>query len=128
MSRITRRNCLQGTVTALTTAALGTPAASDGSTPMRKELPGSRGIQLAELFKPDEDHKIRLAAQIGISHAIVGLTDALGKVPRDRHLETLKQIKAGFESKGLTIADVESHTVPAENIKRGAFAPSAESG
>ncbi len=119
MSRITRRNCLQGTVTALTTAALGTPASSAGSTPMRKELPGSRGIQLAELFKPNEDHKIRLAAQIGIGHAIVGVTDALSKVPRDGYLETIEQINADFKSKGLTIAGVESHPVPAEKIKLG---------
>src|SRR5258708_29567933 len=126
MSRITRRNCLQGTVTALSTAGLGTPASSDGSTPMRKELPGSRGIQLAELFKPNEDHKIRLAAQIGIGHAIVGVTDALSKVPRDGYLETIEQINADFKSKGLTLAGVESHPVSADKIKLSLIGPDEE--
>jgi mannonate dehydratase len=38
---------------------------------------------------------------------------------RDRYLETLEQIKAGFKSKGTTIAGVESHPVPVEKIKLG---------
>jgi mannonate dehydratase len=112
MAHITRRICLQGSVAALAHAA-------GPATPARTNLPGSRGIQLAELFNPGEDHKIRLATQIGISHAIVGVSGALSKVPRTRYLETLEEIKADFKAKGMTIAGVESHPVPAEKIKLG---------
>ena len=76
-------------------------------------------IQLAELFSPDQDTRIRLASQIGISHAIVGAREALSKAPRYRYAETLAQIKAGFQAAGLTVAGVESHPVPAEKIKLG---------
>ncbi len=78
-----------------------------------------RGIQLAELFQPGEDHKIRLAAQIGITHAIVNVNRVLAGVPRDRYLEALRKIRADFEAAGLIFAGVESHPVPAEKIKLG---------
>ncbi len=76
-------------------------------------------IQLAELFSPDEDHKIRLAAQIGITHAIVSVSGSLGRAPRDRYAEALENIKADFDRAGLVFAGVESHPVPAEKIKLG---------
>src|SRR5229473_5226049 len=86
---------------------------------MRKKPEPRRGIQLAELFLPGEDHKIRLAAQIGITHAIVNVNRVLAGVPRDRYLEALRKIKADFEAAGLIFAGVESHPVPAEKIKLG---------
>src|SRR6266852_5178250 len=90
------------------------------NTPMRRPAnPDRRGIQLAELFALDDDHKIRLAAQIGITHAIVGVLPALSRVPRDRYVETLQKIKAGFLAAGMIFAGVESHPVPAEKIKLG---------
>jgi len=76
-------------------------------------------MQLAELFSPDQDARIRLASQIGISHAIVGVREALSKAPRYPYTETLAQIKADFQAAGLTVAGVESHLVPAEKIKLG---------
>jgi mannonate dehydratase len=78
-----------------------------------------RGIQLSELFALDEDHKIRLASQIGISHAIVGVLPALNRVSRDRYVETLQKIKTDFTNAGMVFAGVESHPVPAEKIKLG---------
>jgi mannonate dehydratase len=86
---------------------------------MRKTSSGRKGIQLAELFALDEDHKIRLAAQVGITHAIAGVLPALSDVPRNRYVETLAKIKADFRSAGLILAGVESHPVPAEKIKLG---------
>ena len=86
---------------------------------MRKKPEPRRGIQLAELFQPGEDHKIRLAAQIGITHAIVNVNRVLAGVPRDRYLEALRKIRADFEAAGLIFAGVESHPVPAEKIKLG---------
>ena len=51
-------------------------------------------IQLAELFAPGDDHKIRVASQIGITHAIIGVAPALSRVERSRYVETLRKIKA----------------------------------
>lgn len=117
MADVSRRDCIQGTLAAL--AAGGLPAAGSTTlTPMRK-APSRRGIQLAELFALDEDHKIRLASQIGITHAIVGVSPALRSVPRDRYTETLQTIKAKFQAAGMNFAGVESHPVPAEKIKLG---------
>ena len=119
MSRISRRKCIQGTLATLTAAGVSRPGRAATSTPLRKASGGRKGIQLAELFALDEDHKIRLAAQIGITHAIAGVLPALSKAPRDRYVETLTKIKADFQSAGLILAGVESHPVPAEKIKLG---------
>ena len=84
---------------------------------MRKPVdPKRRGIQLAELFQLGEDHKIRLAAQVGITHAIVGVNPALAKVSRTEYVAVLRKIRAAFEAAGLVFAGVESHPVPAEKI------------
>jgi mannonate dehydratase len=116
MAKVTRRNCIQGTVAALAAAGAGARAAS--RTPARKPA-ARRGIQLAELFGPGDRNKIRLAHQVGITHAIVGVSGALRKAPRDRYPEVLAQIKADFRDAGLVFAGVESHPVPAEKIKLG---------
>ncbi len=76
-------------------------------------------MKLAELFVPGEERKIKLARQVGVTHAIVNTVSVLGKVPRDRYVEALSKIKTDFEAAGLTIAGVESHPVPAEKIKLG---------
>jgi mannonate dehydratase len=115
---MSRRNYIQGTLAALT--ASGGGAAASSSTPVRKPAGRDRrGIQLAELFALDEDHKIRLASQIGITHAIVGVSPALSKVTPDRYVETLHKIKTDFQAAGMAFAGVESHPVPAEKIKLG---------
>lgn len=90
------------------------------ATPMRKPAdPNRRGIQLAELFALDEDHKIRLAGQAGITHAVVKVLPALSRIPRCQYLPALQKIKADFHAAGLSFAGVESHPVPAEKIKLG---------
>jgi len=71
------------------------------------------------MLGPGEASRWRLAAQIGVTHAIVGVTGALQKVPREQYAETLDRIKKEFETAGLKIAGVESHPVPAERIKLG---------
>lgn len=113
---MTRRHCIQGTLAALTAAGVSAP----DTTPMRQRgSPDRKGIQLCELFFPEERHKIRLARQIGIRHAIVAVLPALRAVPRERYAETLARIKADFEGAGMKIVGVESHPVPAEKIKLG---------
>ena len=103
MSHLTRRNCIRGTLAAV--AAVGAPAAP------------ARGIKLAEIFGSGQTSKLRLARQIGINHAIAGVS--LGRVPRDQYPEALEKIKAEFKAEGITIVGVESHPVPAEKIKLG---------
>lgn len=88
--------------------------------PMRRCLHSKgAGMKLAELFSPDEDHKIRLAAQIGITHAIVRTHAELATVPRTRYLQTLRTLKTKFEDAGMAFAGVESHPVTAEKLKLG---------
>jgi mannonate dehydratase len=117
MSNMSRRSCIQGTLAALTasTASAETPSA----TPMRKIESRHQGMQLAELFTPEEDHKIRLAGQIGITHAIVTVTRLLGPAPRERYVELLRGLQKDLAAAGLVFAGVESHPVPAEKIKLG---------
>jgi mannonate dehydratase len=95
-------------------------ALSDSEMQARKATTSNRGaIQLAELFSPGQDQRLKLAHQIGLTHAIVSVSDALSKIPRDEYVKTLTKIKADFNAAGLAIAGVESHPVPAEKIKLG---------
>jgi mannonate dehydratase len=118
MSQMSRRKCIQGTLAGLAGAANASADASS-NTPMRKVPSGRRGMKLAELFLPDEGHKIRLASQIGITHAMVTVSRALGVAQRERYVEVLRKIRSDFEAAGLVFAGVESHPVPAEKIKLG---------
>jgi len=105
-------------VAALGASAVPASAEAPSTTPLRKPRT-HRGLQLAELFSPDEDHKIRLAAQIGITHGIVTVAQPLGHAPRDRYVEVLSGIRQQFASAGLVFAGAESDPVPAEKIKLG---------
>jgi mannonate dehydratase len=90
------------------------------TTPLRKERSGrGRGIVLTELFRADEHHKIRLAAQIGIRHAVIDVKHVLKHIPRTRYGEALKTIKDDFHDAGMKFEGVESHPVSAEKIKLG---------
>lgn len=95
-------------------------AAAEPTTPMRQAKGENRvGMKLSELFSVDEDRKIRLASQVGITHAIVRTQPELDRVPRSRYAETLKMIKSKFEDAGMVFAGVESHPVTAEKLKLG---------
>jgi mannonate dehydratase len=116
---MSRRKAIQGTLAAVGASAVPLSSAAE-STPLRKKSgPSGRGMKLAELFALGEDHKIRLARQIGITHAIVTVTPALSRVPRTGYAAALKKIQSDFRDAGLVFAGVESHPVPAENIKLG---------
>lgn len=105
--KVNRRDCIQGTLAAF--AALPGLAA--------QVKPRRGGIKFSEIFGTGDDARLKLARQVGVNHVILGA--ALGKVPRDRYVETLEKIKADFQARGMTIAGVESHPVPAEKIKLG---------
>jgi mannonate dehydratase len=120
MPDMSRRKCIQEMLAGSIAAASLPAAQAHLTTPRREGLkPNRRGIQLAELFALDEDHKIRVASQIGIRHAIVAVLPALRSAPRERYVETLQKIKADFQAAGMVLAGVESHPVPAEKLKLG---------
>lgn len=119
MAQMSRRNCLQGTLAALSSTALP-PLAAAAETPLRVTRgPRHTGMQLAELFYEGEEHKIKLAAQIGITHAIVSTAPTLAAVPSSRYVAELEKIRGNLKAAGLIFAGVESHPVPAERIKLG---------
>lgn len=89
------------------------------STPMRESRLNEGAIQIAELFTPGEDHKLRLARQIGITHAIVSLASVTRDRPRAQYAAALGKVKADFNDAGMIFAGAESHPVPAEKIKLG---------
>jgi mannonate dehydratase len=118
MSGMNRNSSIQGDP--FSTSPVSFPAEVAPSTLTRSaQEVDRRCIQLAELFAPGEDQKIRMAAQIGIRHAIVITRPALDRVPRTRYLETLQQIKTRFHAAGMIFAGVESHPVTAERAKLG---------
>lgn len=110
MSKLTRRGCIQGTLTVLAGAGAQT-----------RRVPASKtgGIKLALALGLGQPARLQLARQIGVNHVIAGVLPALAKVSRDRYAETLAKIKADYQAAGLAIAGVESHPVPAERIKLG---------
>ena len=120
MTKFTRRHCIQGALAGLAGAGVATVSPVEAASSARETASPDRGsIKLAELFGPGEHSKLRLARQIGIEHAIVGVSSALSRVTRDRYEETLEKIRADFQAAGMKIAGVESHPVPAEKIKLG---------
>lgn len=120
MNKFSRRDYIQGTLAGLAGASIGGTSHLRAASSVIKTMSANRGnIKLAELFNPGEDSKLKLAHQIGINHAIVGVGGALSKVPRGQYVETLGKIKSDFQAAGMSIAGVESHPVPAEKIKLG---------
>ncbi|MCU0226101.1 MAG: mannonate dehydratase [Bryobacterales bacterium] len=77
------------------------------------------GFQLAELFYPGDHRKMRLAAQAGITHAIVRTAPVLGGISPEGYPAALRSIREELQREGLIFAGVESHPVPAERIKLG---------
>ncbi|MFB3788763.1 MAG: mannonate dehydratase [bacterium] len=122
MPKLTRRDCLRGTLIGLAGAGLaprGTPAAAGETSAAGTPSSGQALVQLAEILNSGQKERIRLARQIGINHAIVSVDSALRRVERSQYGETLAKIKAEFDAESLVIAGVESHPVPAEKIKLG---------
>jgi len=120
MTMITRRDCIRGTLAGLAAAGAGGIPGNRAASGTQEVLRSNRGtIQLAELFGPGVDSKVKLARQVGVNHAIVGVSGALSKGSRGDYAGILKKIQGDFRAAGMTIAGVESHPVPAEKIKLG---------
>jgi mannonate dehydratase len=120
MTKLTRRDCIRGTLAGLAaTVVAGGPSVRAASRSPRTETPARGSIKVAEVLGIGQESRWRLARQVGVNHAIVGVEGALSKVRRDQYEETLAKIKTDYTAAGLTIAGVESHPVPAEKIKLG---------
>jgi mannonate dehydratase len=110
MAPVSRRTCLQSSLAALA-GALPSVSAAKGPQP--------GGIQLALAVGPGQHSRYRLCVQMGVNHAIAGVTGALAKAPRNQYVETLATIKADYEAHGMKVAGVESSPVPTEKTKLG---------
>jgi len=109
---------MQGSVAVLA-GAHATGAATAAGTAAGPPARGSNKVRLALFLEYEKKERQRLAAQIGVTHAIVGVAHLLARVERGAYADELARIKAEYEGVGLTIAGVESHPVPAEKIKLG---------
>jgi mannonate dehydratase len=119
MTKINRRDAIQGALAALAAGGLARTA-SQGTTGVRRPLSNKpAGIKLALIQEPHQNVRFKLSRQMGVNHAIVNVAGELSKVRREQYLDTLARIQADFTAEGLTIAGVESHPVPAEKIKLG---------
>ena len=119
MKRVNRRNILQGTLATLAASSLARPAGQAVASPRRPAASKPAGIKLALIQEAHPNARFKLARQMGVNHAIAGVTGELASVSRTQYVDTLARIKADFTAAGLTIAGVESYPVPAEKIKLG---------
>ncbi|MGH9328777.1 MAG: mannonate dehydratase [Terriglobia bacterium] len=118
MPRLNRRECMQGMLATVAAAAAPALAVPKSSAAQRSSESGET-IKLALMLHPGENHMVKLALQMGVTHAIASVLHPLSLVPRSKYVETLKRIKAEFNAAGITIAGVENHPVPTEKITLG---------
>src|SRR5574340_244014 len=120
MSKLNRRECMQSVFVAVAAAAIPS-AATAGPAPMPRACMDSEDdkFKICLVWGIDDPHRVKLAKQIGVTHAIAGTASQLSRVPRSRYADTVAKIKVDYEAAGLTIAGIESHPVPAEKIKLG---------
>jgi len=97
----------------------GIQQSSSITTPLRTQPETKGSFQLAELFYGGDEHKVRLAQQIGIKHAIVSLSAISSDLPRSEYGRAFAKVRDYFADAGMVLAGAESHPVPAERIKLG---------
>lgn len=114
MPGVSRRQYLQGTL-----ATLGATAPTGAALAARPGQQGDARIRFALMLSPGQTTSFRLAKQMGVNHAIAGVTGVLRRTHRSKYVEALTAVKQEFAGAGLTISAVESHPVPAEKIKLG---------
>jgi mannonate dehydratase len=120
MSKLNRRECMQGMLA--TAAMAAAPSASSGMTRTGADHATQAGedrIKICLIWGDRNPHLVRLSEQIGVTHAIAGTGYALRHVPRSQYVDAIGKLRASYEAAGLKIAGIESHPVPAEKIKLG---------
>ena len=118
MALYTRRTWMQKKI-ALTAAAASAlsfvkPSAEGQIASTAKK--GNFKLAWALDYNPE---RLKIIRQVGVNNAIAYVWEPLAKVNPDQYVDTLKKIKADFESAGFTIVGVEGHSVPAGNIMLG---------
>lgn len=111
MTDFTRRSLIKSGAASLAAAnvAAGRPGAGAPRT----------GIQLAHMMTAGRPESWKIWKQLGVDHAITGVSGVLGRSERPQYGEALAKVKAEFNAAGIEVAGVESHPVPAEKIKLG---------
>ncbi len=111
MTDFTRRSLIKsGTASiAAANAAVARPGAGGPKT----------GIQLAHVMPAGRPESWKIWKQLGVDHAITGVSGVLARSERSQYGEVLAKVKAEFNAAGIEVAGVESHPVPAEKIKLG---------
>ncbi|HXH49573.1 MAG TPA: mannonate dehydratase [Terriglobia bacterium] len=120
MSKLNRRECMQGALATLAAAAM--PSVAKGAA-----APVARGGAASEndkfkiclVWGIDDPHRVKIEKQIGVTHAIASTAGQLSRVPPSRYTDVVAKIKSDYEAAGLVISGIESHPVPAEKIKLG---------
>jgi mannonate dehydratase len=112
MADLTRRNYIQGTLAGLASAGGALPALAVPFTPAKK------GFKLAELFGNPASNDVKIAKQLGVNHVITGMGFGRG-VRKEQYLESAQKTKEAWAAVGMTIAGVEGHPVPFDNLKAG---------
>ena len=112
MADMTRRNYIQGTLAGLASAGTTLPALAIPRTPSKT------GFKLSELFGNPQSNDITIAKQIGVNHVITGM--GFGRVRKEQYVESAQKTKDAWAAVGMTIAGVEGHPVPFDNLKAGA--------
>src|SRR5271157_5670829 len=96
MTKLNRRNALQGALATLAAGSLAHPA-SQATTSVRRPLSNKpAGIKLALIQEPHQTSRFKLARQMGVNHAIVRVEGELSKVRREQYPDTLARIQAEF--------------------------------
>jgi mannonate dehydratase len=113
MAEITRRTMMQGTVAAV--AGSGLTASLPALAVPRQ--PAKVGFKLCELFGNPNSNDVVIAKQLGVNYVITGM--GFGRVRKEQYLEVAQKTKEAWEAAGMTIAGVEGHPVPFENLKAG---------
>ncbi len=111
MPGMTRRNYMQGAVAGLAGAGAALTALAI------PEKPGKTGFKLSELFGDPQSTDVKIARQIGVKHVITGM--GFGRVRKEDYVEQARKSKDAWAAAGMTIAGIEGHPVPFENLKAG---------
>jgi len=112
-----RRSFLQSAGIAAGGLTLGAPhIVSSSAAPGKPE----RGIKLALVLSSKPHERWRLARQIGVNHAITGVSREIRGVDEGQFVPCLRAVKEEFSRAGLTVAGLEGNQIDFTRIKLGA--------
>ncbi len=113
MSKMSRRDYLQGTLATLAVAHVKLPLPVSASA----EAAAKAGFQLAELFGNPASQDVKIARQLGVNHVIASVK--LSTVRREEYQELARKTRDAWTAAGMTVAGVEGHPVAFERLKLG---------